>query len=346
MLNDNLIISIDWLQLYCKSTNVIACSKYEFRLANFQTKQFRTLYEVYYRNEEFASIQAVPVSQIIPADCVIVKFKNRQLYGSNIIDNVRIFLDDCNLQYQSITRLDLAVDFNKFFQGLLPHTFIRKFIENEFLKVGQGKYTLIGEQKHTHTFDYLRFGSKTSSCNVYLYNKTKELNQVQDKPYIRKKWMVQGLDLTKDVWRLEISIKSEGLEVISFETGEHFRIHYSQLSDNNYLSNVFFSYINHYFRFVINDGQKNKSRMSPVVLFQKMYGEFKPLYLPKEHGANRSDKIFVKKLYQLDSELRDLNDEQLSAIHETLSTFVRKNCLGTYVAKNLVKWSRVAVKPN
>ena len=86
--------------------------------------------------------------------------------------------------------------------------------------------------------------------------------------------------------------------------------------------------------------------MSPVILFQKMYGEFKPLYLPKEHGANRTDKIFVKKLYQLDSELRDLNDDQLSAIHETLATFVRKNCLGTYVAKNQVKWNRIAVKPN
>lgn len=346
MLNDNLIISIDWLQLYCKSTRVVASSQYEFRLQGFQTKQFRTLYEVYYRGEEFASIQAVPVSKIIPADCVIVKFKNRQLYGSNVIDIVCSFLDDCNLHYQSITRLDLAVDFNKFYQGLLPHTFIRKFIENEFLKVGQGKYTLIGEQKHAHTFDYLRFGTKTSSCNVYLYNKTKELDQVQDKPYIRKKWMVQGLDLTKDVWRLEVSVKSEGLEVVSFGTGEHLRVHYNQLSDSSYLSNVFFSYINRYFRFVINDGQKNKTRMSPIVLFQKMYGEFKPLYLPKEHGANRTDKIFVKKLYQLDSELRDLNGDQLRAIHETLATFVRKNCLGTYVAKNQEKWRRLSFKPN
>lgn len=339
------IISIDWLQLYCHSTGITTNTAYEYKLLPYQSKQFRVLYEVYCANEEFATIQAVPVSKIIPPQTVIVKFKNRLLYGADVIQVAQLFLKQSNLELIGLTRLDLALDFNSFRHGFYPTTFIQRFLNSEILKIGQGKYTLIGSQKFGHVYDYLRFGSKTSEVNTYLYNKTKELNQVVDKPYIRKKWLLQNLNLSQDVWRLEVSIKSSGMSIVRLDTGELEKIDFYRLNDSQYISSIFFSYINQYFRFVWDDGQKNKTRMKPVSLFSSYNAEYKPLYLPKSHGAARTDKIFVKKLYLLDSELRNLNGDDLEVISVLKSMYIEKNNLDEYVANNREKWKRFAVKP-
>jgi len=340
------IISIDWLQVYCSGANFQQSSCYEWKLQNFQTKQFRKLFEVYYRGEEFCTVVSIPTSPIIPPDAVIVKFKNRQLYGTDIIEIAKLFLEQNGLIYKSITRLDLAIDFNKFQNGLLPSTFIDKFMKCEFLKIGRGKFTLIGEQKFKHVYQYLRFGQKTADVNVYLYNKTTELNQVQDKPYIRKLWALMGLDLTKDIWRLEISIKGSGTHYVDTTTSEATKIDLSSLDDSEYLSNVYKSYIHQYFRFCQNDGQCNKNRMKEVCLFDNMHGTFKPLYLPRTTGSNRSDKIFVKKLYMLDQELRGFNDNMISAQKDILREFVLNTDLFDYVNKRSYAWNAPAHRPN
>lgn len=49
------------------------------------------------------------------------------------------------------------------------------------------------------------WGHKTSNVKWKLYYKTKELKEVEDKPYIRDAWLAAGLD-PLDVWRLEVSI--------------------------------------------------------------------------------------------------------------------------------------------
>lgn len=338
------IISIDWLQLYCLGDNFVADSRYEWKLQNYQTKQFRRVHEVIYRGEEFATVVSVPTSPIIPSNAVIVKFKNRQLYGTDIIFVVDLFLKQNGLEFKSITRLDLALDLNSFKNGLLPATFIDKFLRCEFLKSGRGKFTLIGEQKFSNSYQYLRFGQKTADINVYLYNKSVELEQVQDKPYIRKVWKISGLDLNKPIWRLEVSIKGAGTHYIDKCTGESTRIDYLNLNDSNYLSNVFFSYINQYFYFCVNDGTKNKTRMSKLELFKECNASFKPLYLPRVTGSNRTDKIFAKKLYSLDQELRGFNDNMLSVQKELLSEFIIQTDLVEYVNKKKDMWQRSAFR--
>jgi hypothetical protein len=340
------IISIDWLQLYCTTDNLILNEQYIWHLAPYQTKQFRILYEISYQNEEFATLCMNPVSHIIPGNAVIIKFKNRQLYFSEAINHFKIFLSDCNLIYKSITRVDIAVDLNKFKNGLLPTTFIDKFMKCNFLKVGRGKFTLIGEQKFTHTYQYLRFGTKSSEVSVYLYNKSIELQQVQDKPYIRNVWEKQGLDINKDIWRLEISIKSAGTNYVDLNTGEYSKINYLNLANPDYLNTVFSSYINQYFYFVVNDGQLNKTRMQKVDLLQLTEPQFKPLYVPNTTGSNRSDKIFAKKLYMLDQELRGFNDDMITATKEVLSDFIIQTDLMEYVNKRRDMWQRSAYREN
>lgn len=334
------VLSIDWLQLYCTSEAMTEHRDYKWLLMPYQTKTFKKLYEVTYKNELLCTVQCVPTSPIIPRDTFIVKFSNRELYGQNLKALVHGFLDDANLMYKSITRIDLAIDFNYFNYSLYPEDFIKRFLSAKYLKNGRGKFTLIGEQKFENSYQYLRFGERGADVNVYLYNKSVELAQVHDKPHIRKRWEEAELDTTKPIWRLEISIKSKGTHYVEIATGEQKRIDIKWLDYLSYLYDIFFSYAAQYFSFKKNDGTKNKTRMLDVDLIHYQDQLFKPLYLPAVTGSNMTDKIFAKKLFLLDQELRGLDDSAQNSINHVLTEFLQATNLNEYYEKKSPEWKR------
>lgn len=339
-------ISIDWLQLYCSAAQFTPHRDYNWIKKTFQTKHFREQYEVTFRNELIATVQKTPTSPILPHDAMIVKFSNRELYGQNLHALVTDFLDANRIAYKSITRIDIALDFNYFHNKLHPEEFIRRFMSCAYLKIGRGKYALHGEQKFRHTFDYLRFGSKTSDLNVYLYNKTKELNQVHDKPYIREKWLKEGLKTDIPVWRLEISLKSRACQYVDLETGEHFNLQLDIIDNLDYLYSIFYGLADQYFYFVINDNSCRKDRMPRLDLLDYNSIRYKPLYLPKEADANKSNRVFVKKLYQLDQELRNVPPEIQHAANNVLQFMCNSRMLRDYVEKHREEWNRDYYIPN
>ena len=181
-------ISVDWLQLFCDASEAVEAPGYLYNVENYGTSNFKKITNVSLNSEPFCSIASEPTSSFMPENACIVKFKNRLLYSHDMIVQIQVFLEFSNMKVKGITRLDLAVDFNYFFDSLSPHTFIRRFLKSSYLKNGRGKFTVIGEQKFMNSYQYLRFGSKTSDVSVYLYNKSIELRQVQDKPYITNRW--------------------------------------------------------------------------------------------------------------------------------------------------------------
>jgi ribosomal protein L30E len=215
-----------------------------------------------------------------------------------------------------------------------------------YLKNGRGKFTVIGEQKFENSYQYLRFGSKTSDINVYLYDKSTELKQIQDKPYIRKLWALNGIDDQKTVWRLEVSIKGSGAHMVNLNTGEQCEIGFSIFENLDTLHDIYFSYINQHFHFKINDYTKNKSRMNQLVLFDNQRVSFKPLYLPNETGSNKSDKVFIKKLYQLDQEIRGFNDDSLNSQKKIIADFIEATGLHEYVRNRADEWTRETPRPH
>lgn len=338
-------ICVDWLQLYCDGSMFNPNKEYTWQLMKYQTKHFKKQWTVIYKNEEFATVQAEPNSNILPKEAMIVKFSNRELYGQNLRLLVDCFLHDNGITYKSITRLDLAVDFQRFATGDHPEKFIRKFMSCDYLKNGRGKYCIFGEQKHIHTFDYLRFGTKQSELNVYMYNKTKELEQVKDKPYIRKLWREFGMKDNKSVWRLEFSMKGKACNFVDLESGETFKLDLSILDDSVLRKRVFSGLLKQYFEFKKNDGTKNKTRMETLVLFQNYDIELKPLYLPKEPCSAKSDKVFIKKLYQLDQELREVPEEYSDIAHKLLVDFANRVGLVDFTQKKIEEWNRTHYRP-
>lgn len=340
----NVALSVDWLQLHVDCSFVNYKSDYEWIKHDYQTKQFRNVYTVKYKNEEFASVVCNPTSPIISPKCMLVKLSNRELYGQSIVGHVNDFLEQSKLVYVSMTRIDIAADFNNFFGTLDPHVLISRFIKSKYLKIGAGKYQLNGSQEFEHTFDYLRFGSKTSDINVYLYNKTKEFKEVKDKPYVREKWRKCGVNEKKTVWRLEVSLKGSGSNYCDTNTGQILKLDYKDIEKGNFLHFYYMAYINKYFKFVVNNGLSRKDRMENVKLFTENYTPFINCYLPNETGAEKSDKVFLKKLYLLDQELRGFNHESLDSRQDVLETFINATGLQNYYDKKKEGWKKVAFR--
>lgn len=116
-----------------------------------------------------------------------------------------------------ISRADICADFNP---NPLQRDVIVGLSENRYYVGGKrngagfwsstidkslaaklAEWTLREHLPHCQTW-----GHKTSDVKWKIYYKTRELYEVEDKPYIRDQWEVEGLDV-RDVWRLEVSLR-------------------------------------------------------------------------------------------------------------------------------------------
>ncbi len=130
-----------------------------------------------------------------------------------------------HLTYKGITRLDLCYDCNYFSNHKSPAKFIQDFVFKEvgkngyIYRKGSSKFTCHGSKTSTSSskITSIAFGSNNNKVRQYIYDKTIELEEVKDKPWIREYWELNGLisDEKTHVWRTEISIKSQGMDILN-----------------------------------------------------------------------------------------------------------------------------------
>lgn len=338
-------ISIDWLSIFCVCTHVMMTGGkqtaedgssvdlpgrefpnihgYTYELQDYGTRQYKQLIFVYLDKEKIAEVQCNPHSPILDAFSVVVKFDNRLLYSSRLWAVVTNFLRDHQMRVLRLTRLDIAADFNKFYcYQCVP--FIRDFLSTKLRHVGRGhgqSNFAHGAKKDADTgyslawlnYDTLSFGSRSSDVRVYLYNKTRELAEVHDKPYIRDSWKAANLDTSNgvQVWRLEVSIKGKGFRFRNKDTDEEEEITFARIQDDAQLILLYHTFVKQYFAFIRNrDGITNVTREPRLELFGKDIPTISRGYLRCVTGSNRSDRILIKKLITLPDELRAMDTLQ------------------------------------
>lgn len=329
-------VLIDWLSISGKSRG-IAVNKLKVVKLEYGTSVFKCIEELYYNSDRVATVASNPYSSVIDPDLFQVKFDNWLLYHTEFINLFGLIIKEVRLYDYKISRIDLCKDLNRFYRGLKPSKLIAGFMSAKYIKIGKSKYSVWGEVDRTLTYDYLSFGRKSSPVNSYLYNKSQEMKQVKYKPHIVNKWKEYGLTSGEDVYRLEISIKKPVISLVNKDTGENFVFDINRIFIQEELEQLFVYMCRKYFRFKINSGNKNITREKPVILFKvEEYDSmvWEPV-APVE--TNRADKIFIKKLDALYSELR-LNDVQLfNKIHDIRDIFAKK--------KNLTEFMQHKVKP-
>lgn len=352
-------LSIDWLTVFAMYMGTDEWSprdtdEYSYKKESFGTRCFSRFYRARRRNDEggwdeYAEVQASPYSSILPEYAIMVRFVNRTLYTPDFWETADRFMVENNLAYNSISRIDICADFNNF-STISPRGLIEGFAAKKFRHIGRGVGALyfnhgIGSERDETgkpIADYgvrytgLSFGTHASDAHVYLYDKSEELRTQGDKPWIRDIWTAAGLDV-RNVWRLEVSIKSKGLTFKDKSTGETVNIGTPEASDQSELDKIYHTFVRRLFSFV-----PNRKGITNITREFKEKGlrlfDSRPVYdrgsIRNISSGDRMERILIKTLHQLSDKYRGTDIEQARSMSEHLAFSLAKST-------DLLEWYKV-----
>lgn len=355
-------ISVDWLQVCCYSNNLafllnndyynkVDSLPYWLELQPLETRNFARFIRVHTKVGNdwryCADILAVPRSSMLNSNIVLVKIHNRFLYSQNYI---KLLYDICatfKLSIKGLTRLDLCYDCNSFHGGLKPHKFIKEFVTAEFdssryiYKVGAKQFRVYGGKSVSSAtkFSGIEFGSGKSSKRCYIYDKTRELEEVKDKPWIRQYWQQNGLisDAKTHVYRAEISIKCDGMDLLNMSTGELFKLSPEYLRSQPAIEKLFHFYAARMFRFHRKGKHTRVRDYDRIELFENSpIITCKPKKVCVNADTGRTEKICVSTLSKLSCQYSDLSQEYSSALSRCI-TFLSEVAGIKYAKEKLAK---------
>lgn len=335
-----MIINIDYLKLHLKLDEPNYSPDFKKKKLKYSSRHFAVLEEIYMYDLKVATLESQPHSSILEASSALLKIENRYLYSTELNYLLSSIIHYLNAEIKGISRLDLCADFVKFKNNITPSNLINSFLKEKYLRNGRGKYTVIGSQQNVRSVEYLRFGSKASAVNVYLYNKSLEMNQVKHKHYIEESWKDLERAENQDVWRLEVSLTTEAMKYVDYDTGEYFTIGLSHVLDNNFIKKLYYSLVLKYFQFKINDNTKNKTRMRALQLFDIADMQYHRIKFTERKDVTRRDKVFLKSVYQFKRRYPCASESAVVASSSVLSSIQKDTFLYKYFQDKKHYWDK------
>lgn len=292
---------------------------------------------VKYKDYDVAVIAWCPRNANNDAKGCAIKLSNAVLYVADwhfILSDILVTL---NWQAKNITRVDLCCDFNYFCKGLYPETFIRKYLMKKgdsYIREGSNRWACYGiKELHNVSFDSIRWGSRKSGVSVYLYNKSKELNEKKYKPYIVECWKQACLNVDK-VWRVEISINSSGRGLKDSFSGLVRSLFVDELSIQENIEGIFKAYASRYFSFrrIVKGGPKRKKDMPGVALLDLGSSlDLKPTTLYYSAKSTRQETMVLRALHSLKLSIQESQDfgkmGLLYSLDDVISQYAQRSYL-------------------
>lgn len=281
-------INLDWLEVYALEANIGYPHDAEFfRRAGWHVVEREYGTPVYHEMFVLYGTDGLPLIEVRrkpksakgvqergvldPMACHI-RLSNRTCYFEDAAGIMQQFLERYAFACSRISRLDICLDFEKFDSGDDPQVFIDRYLKGKFSKINQAKIGAHGLDRWDGRYwNSLKWGNEKSMVSTKLYDKTLELRESHDKPYIRQAWFAarliddwhnctkskrDGSIYTPKIWRLEFSIKSSTKNwfVIEDCAGHKRKLRSIRHTLDNYhtraqLFDVFFSLQSHYFHF-------------------------------------------------------------------------------------------------
>lgn len=361
----NYVISVDWFQYYCKcaptfnpifGTYFTGCSKntkgyisqyYVDECPEFHS-MFRKGITIKLHKFPLVHIHYDPKPSTMAWDAVAVKVTNRALYSASWSFYLHDIIEALGLRICGITRVDLCCDFQHFHDGLLPNTFIQRYLNNgiskkkcQYVRVGGNSFCVHGKKRiryedsekkenilgTSNHLDYIRWGSRQSGVCTYLYNKSQELLDKKSKPYIKQMWEDSGIVVNPDlpVYRLEFSVSSKAMNLRPVHTKKkHIGMNPSlmrQLNKDDFatqqnIEQTFWVYANRYFRFRKVGKQKYRKDMPIVQLWDAEVETFlKPSYFNTSCDTGVAERRAAKCIQRLLFKYPDLPSHYASSIN-------------------------------
>lgn len=255
-------INLDWLEVFAeepaaepRDSEYFRKQGYLVKVRAYGTPQYREMFTIIADGEELFEVRRNPYSiksegGIFKPNACHIRLSNRTCYELDPINHLRAFMLSHDYTYKSISRIDIALDFNVFDNGEKPENFIARYMKGKVSKVNQSNVSAHGTDSWSkRIFNSLKWGSPSSPVTTKLYNKSLELKQGQDKPYIRAQWEAAGLDMSHDVWRVEFSLSAQMQSLQSLKSGEMFKKSIIHYDSRERLLRQFYILYNKYFDF-------------------------------------------------------------------------------------------------
>lgn len=295
-------INIDWLECYClesqpRDAHYFASLGFDVQERDYGTRLYKEMFTIFVEGQPFVEVRRAPSSSgsataskfFDPRACHI-RLCNRTCYCNNAGELMRDFLDAHGYVFMNLCKIDLAMDFEKFDSGDVPAKFLERYLKGRYSKVNQCNLSVHGKDEWDgRLYNSVSWGSKSSPVFTRFYDKTMELKEAKDKPYIRQAWASCGLvddfiQLTKvgedgvvykpRIWRLEFSISSSVKNWVCFDVDTlGNKTHLSKRNDlSMYLNReslipMYASLVNHYFHFKKFEEGVRKDRCEDKTLF-------------------------------------------------------------------------------
>ena len=241
------LIGIDWLSFsgyfdrdfeMTERTSEFVCEKRKYGTRNFSevwdvSYFFAVPGKVQKAIKPFCSLACKPQSSILNERLVTFKLDNALLYTDHWFLLLMCFLSDFHIQSVKIQRADLFRDFQNLNYGkkeISPSAFLADIASGKLQKKNSTKFTIYADTKENGAYA-VTYGSIISGRQLAIYNKSKELREVHDKPYIRAAWKSVGFSLDKPVFRAEVRITKKGLNLFDLELQERAQMDLKKLYD-------------------------------------------------------------------------------------------------------------------
>lgn len=272
-------LNIDWLEVYAierEGTRNAVYFMHEGFIVHerpYGTPMYHEMFTIDgIDGEPLLEIRRSPKSIIFDPFSCHIRLNNRTCYFPNAIEILEEFMERYGYSFMRISRIDLCLDFVRFDTGDDPQKFVQRYMEGKYAKMNQVNLTGHARDSWNQRFwQSLSWGSKSSMVKTRLYNKTNELKEVKDKPYIRQAWCAAGLvddmhtltkrmpdgtDQVQNVWRLEFEVMSGTKGWFRVETShgeknrfQSYRNNLDMYRDFPGRLQIFWSLVYHYFHF-------------------------------------------------------------------------------------------------
>ena len=339
-------ISVDYLKLYLLGGKFEDRDNIYFKRNQYSSRHYKFIDTVYFFDQVIGTLEHTPFSSVLRNESSLLKIENRFLYSSELDYLLQSFFKTTGARFQSISRLDIAIDFNYFLNGYHPQKLIADYLQGKVERNGRGIFTVMGAEKNVKDYTYLRFGSRSSDVTVILYNKSLEMQEVKHKDYIYQKWLQLGLDVSKDVWRLEFSLKSKAKYFVNTSTAEIQTLTLDCIFDNVFLKELAIGLSKRYFRFVDPKTATRKTRMKDVDLLDTSGAVMDKINIKNNTDVTRREKILLKNMFRLSqkhSSVPSSVSDEAKTIKEWLT---RTPVLEDYYNRKKYDWAKEFQNPH
>lgn len=320
-------VNVDWLEVYAheidkdqpRDADYFRALGFSVSERPYGTRQYEQMFTILDDFQEgWIEIRRLPKGlktttgfSVLNEGSCHIRLCNRTCYCKPAAQIMIDFCEKHRFVISRIARLDLCLDFEFFDYGDDPQKFLYRYLKGKYSKINQSNIRANGKDLWDGRFwNSLSWGSPVSQVSTKFYNKTLELNEKKDKPYIRQAWASAGLvdDMVtlekraKDgtlykpqIWRLEFSIKSSTKRWYVVEdtttAKKKLRSIHHVLEDyftDTLLMKHFRGLVEHYFHFKVYVEGQRKDRCPDKRLF--IFTDYDTYYQVEHVSTAKSDK--------------------------------------------------------